>query len=162
MTMANTALAATGNIRYNFFITTFSAAFALGGAAIGAHFWGLRGVTAVFVIVLTVESVGFLVITMRILGGKVSSIAHQVWRPFLASAAMAGALYVSGLGWSSASGSVADLILHAGITATVGAVIYGSVLLLLWRLSGMPDGAEHFLLSAGRLSLGRFRRPRQA
>jgi lipopolysaccharide exporter len=162
MTMGNTALAATGNIRYNFFIMTFSAAFALGGAAIGAHYWGLLGVTAVFVTVLTVESVGFLVITMRILGGKVSAIAHQVWRPALASAVMAIVLYASGLGWSSPSGNVTNLMLHTAITALVGAATYSGVLLLLWWVSGMPDSAERFLLDALRLSLGRFRRPRPA
>ncbi|HVJ52746.1 MAG TPA: oligosaccharide flippase family protein [Aliidongia sp.] len=162
MTMGNIALAATGNIRYNFFITVFTAAFALSGAAIGAHYWGLFGVTTIFVAVLTVEGVGFLIMTMRILGGKVSSIGWQVWRPALAAAVMAGLLYMTGLGWSHPPGTVPVLILNAAFIALVGAMIYAATLLLLWRLAGLPDSAERFLIEALRMGVGRIRRLRAA
>ncbi len=162
MTMSNIALSATGNIRYNFYIVACSAAFAIGGAAIGAHYWGLLGVTAVFVAMITLEALGFLVITMRILNGKLSDMAAQTWRPALATAVMCAALYASGFGWSTPSGAIPDVILSAAVTALVGAATYVAVLLLLWRASGMPDSAERFVLDTLRFSLDRFRRIRAA
>ena len=72
--------------------------------------------------------------------------AH-VWRPAAATAAMALALWQTGLGWTSATG---PLILTEAVAA--GAAIYGLALMGIWIAAGQPNGAERDMIALLRRS----------
>jgi O-antigen/teichoic acid export membrane protein len=80
---------------------------------------------------------------------------ERLWRPALASAAMAALLWQSGLGWAAppAGAGPAIRLLLAGMG--LGAASYAIVLFALWVLSGRPNGAEADLLGLLRRLLGR-------
>ncbi len=65
------------------------------------------------------------------------SIARTIWRPALATTAMATVLCLSGLGWSDNPALLPMLQAAIG-----GASIYTAVLLGTWILTGRPSGAE--------------------
>ena len=62
------------------------------------------------------------------------------WRPVVAGLAMAAGLSAIGDGWTSSP------VLELAVKLPSGGVIYGSVVYLLWRVSGRPDSAERLLL----------------
>jgi O-antigen/teichoic acid export membrane protein len=80
---------------------------------------------------------------------------ERLWRPALASAAMAALLWQSGLGWAAppAGAGPAIRLLLAGMG--VGAASYAAALFTLWVLSGRPNGAEADLLGLLRRLAGR-------
>jgi O-antigen/teichoic acid export membrane protein len=61
-------------------------------------------------------------------------------RPALGAALMVLALHAIGI--AMGPGVILSLI----VKVVAGAVVYGVVVLALWRLSGRPDGAERFVL----------------
>ena len=75
---------------------------------------------------------------------NIKQILGRIWRPTIAGVVMAVA--VSVLHDETISIAVLGLLRDVGI----GAVTYTASLLLLWRLSGRPNGAERFIL--GKLS----------
>ena len=64
-------------------------------------------------------------------------IISRLWRPVLATGAMAAMLAGTGAGWSDDPGI---LILMEAVSG--GAATYIAVLLTSWALAGQPDGAE--------------------
>lgn len=69
------------------------------------------------------------------------------WRGFAATAAMTAAILLVGIAIRSAL-PTAPLLLGIIAKIAIGTLVYPSTLLLLWSLSGKPDGLERFLLAA--------------
>jgi O-antigen/teichoic acid export membrane protein len=99
--------------------------FGLTGAAIGA------AIAVVLEQALTVAT------ALRRFRISPANMINRIWRPIVATAAMAAILKATDLGWSDDPGIA--LLLEA---AAGGAVIYTAVLLTSWLLAGQPDGAE--------------------
>ena len=89
-------------------------------------------------------------VTRRLLSLRWRQLVGAVWRPFSA----AGIMYLS-----------VNFVLKILVTfpapfallisALLGAAIYSSVVLLLWRISGKPDGAEAYCLNNAKHKLSR-------
>jgi hypothetical protein len=79
---------------------------------------------------------------------------ENLWRPAVATLAMALALYLSGFGWIEANGTrdLAEMLL-CGQAMLIGTGVYAGVLALCWIAAGRPDGAETFLVGLIPLSL---------
>lgn len=73
---------------------------------------------------------------------RVADLWHGVWRPLLATAAMAGVLVWQGLGWTALPGSPLVIGEQLVLAVAVGAITYCAVIVLLWWLAGRPEGAE--------------------
>ncbi len=77
-----------------------------------------------------------------------------VWRPLLAAIAMA--IVVQALrGWIGPSATAAEHVTHLVLCAAVGAAVYAAGVLALWRLVGIPDGAERRMISLLKSALRR-------
>ena len=119
--------------------------------------WGLAGAALAAACGIATEQVFAAAFAMRSLRVSFKSdLVPQVWRCLLATAAMAAALWATGLGWQPVLGPAAMV---AGETVIVGAAAYLLTLALLWLLAGRPAGPEADLSA---LLLRAIRRPRPA
>jgi lipopolysaccharide exporter len=78
-----------------------------------------------------------------------------VWRPLMSTIAMIVVVMIVRECWMSTetlAGNVANLATAAGM----GAVTYGTAMLLLWRLASRPEGAETFVLERMRILAATF------
>lgn len=94
-------------------------------------------------------------LALRRFGVGAGAALGVVWRPAIATAAMAWTVWAAGLGWAPIAPDAAPLALVAGVG--VGAAVYAVVLLLAWVVSGCPEGAERDGLTALRRLNGRRR-----
>jgi len=85
-------------------------------------------------------------------GGALS----RTWRPVVAGLAMAAGLSAIGDGWTSSP------LLELAVKLPSGVVLYGSVVYLLWRVSGRPDSAEQLVLDLLRRKILRLERESDA
>ncbi len=80
---------------------------------------------------------------------SVTSFLYRVWRPLASCGAMA--LAVLSLKLSPIlpnGGTILEQILGLAVAVSTGAVVYGTILLVLWRLSGSPENsAERVMLT---------------
>lgn len=99
-------------------------------------------------LVVTVGAVfAFLAVVLRTVPVlRFADIAASCWRPILAVAGMALVLHL--LPKLPTTALTVQLI----VAILVGAAVYPAILLLLWQLSGRPDGPERFLLTKLRLA----------
>jgi O-antigen/teichoic acid export membrane protein len=127
-------------------ITAFSAAIAVPAVFFGVRWVGVFGAAWAVTAVAGIALVLNLTLAMRVLHAPIRDLVLAVWRIPLATAAMAGVTITVHAVWPERDASVwvlGELVVLVG----VGAVIYWSALLSLWRLSGLPDGAERHILS---------------
>jgi O-antigen/teichoic acid export membrane protein len=92
----------------------------------------------------------------RILHIPVSSYLARIWRPAIASCAMAAAVLPARELLASMNprpGSLVRLL----VLVALGVAVYASALLVLWQLAGRPDGPERSGLSIARRKLGSWR-----
>ena len=120
-------------------------AFGMAGAI-----WGLAA-AALF------DQLVYLVIKKLVLPFRPVLLLRQVWRPAVATGAMAAAVAWSGLARLPAGADGLAAAQHLLAPALLGAVAYAGVLLLAWRLAGRPDGAEADILASLRQRLARLR-----
>ncbi len=150
-----TAMIVSGHIRNNFHIAAVFAVLGVAGCAVSALYWGLHGVAVVRAALTALEGVVFAVVTARTLGFGMANWLADLWRPAVATAAMAAVLYFSGLGWAGAGGASGGAeFMQCGDAILLGAAVYGAVLLLCWFAAGRPEGAETFLLGLVPPSIG--------
>ncbi len=91
-------------------------------------------------VIATVGALCFLTLVIRLVDGlRLKDVLASIWRPFMATTAMAITLYF--LPHSTAS-AVIDLISRCAI----GALSYGVILFGLWLLAGHPQGCEAYIL----------------
>ncbi len=159
---ANGAIAAT-------FAPNGSVQMALGRPRVNATFQAVRAVLLVMMLLLLVPTYGLMAaawaqfaVTWIIVPASTYVVAKElqlskhdirraIWRPALASAFMGIAVAVSNRFWIGLPPSVALLG-----QAMIGAVSYGFVVYVLWRMTGSPNGAEGYLLDRLRSMSGRF------
>ena len=100
--------------------------------------FGATGAAWAAAIAIGVEQ-GLMVATaLRRFGIGVRGLVAQVWRPVVASGAMAAVLWGSGLGWVAGDG--------LAIAVVVGAAVFGVGLVGVWLVAGRPAGAEAELI----------------
>ncbi len=130
-------------------ITLVGAVVRVGLLAVLIPRFGLIGAAmaaATAVLLEQVLTVGF---ALRRLGLRPVLLLRGIWRPVLGAVVMAGALWLSGLGWTDDTGVQ---ILAEAIAA--GAIVYTAALWGSWWLAGRPAGAETDLLALLRWSAG--------
>ena len=109
-----------------------------------AYFYGVSGVLAARFI-CGFYAVGIVVVLVRRLVHL--SVVEQLlapWRPLVASAVM-GIAVMQAVPFLSAQPGQVALALGTAATVAAGGLIYGLMVLLLWVLSGRPDGAEKII-----------------
>jgi lipopolysaccharide exporter len=121
-------------------------AYGLVGAAIGAS------------VAVALENIWYTALALRRLEHQWADAARQLWRPVLASSAMAAALWGLGLGWRPVAVDSGETLAVLILGVASGAVIYAMLTMGLWLLAGGPDGAERDALAAMRAAMRRVRR----
>lgn len=114
-------------------------------AYLGAINHGVEGVAVARFLVSTIDVPVMVYLTARTCSISQRRIYAAIWRPLVAALVMITALEAFPKDW----GLLAGLIAKVGC----GVLIYPATLLLLWRLSGMPEGIEAEV--AGRLRKAR-------
>ena len=92
-----------------------------------------------------VGALGVIALVVRLVDGlHVKDIVGALWRPFVATSAMAAALLFMP--------SVEDpTFLELFMRCIVGGIVYGIILIGLWWAVGRPEGGESYLLRKMRL-----------
>lgn len=116
--------------------------------------WGIVGGVAGAALANMVEQAIYVVLTCRGFGVHASGLFACVWRGVAATIVMAVVLCGTGLGWIAIAGGSATLAIRLFEAVGLGAVVYSLVLVLLWLLSGRPNGGEADLF---RLALRTFK-----
>jgi len=106
--------------------------------------FGLLGAGIAVACGLVFDHLLYLAMTLRGFAIALPALLGRLWRSVLATAAMAAALLLSGLGGQDAANPA--LALLAGVA--IGAAVYIATLLALWTLAGCPEGAERHALAA--------------
>ena len=123
-------------------MVALTAVYGLMGAAVGAS------------LAMVLENLWYTGLVLHRLGKGWAQAVGQIWRPVLSASGMAILLSASGLGWTPVSGDFGSVLTALAAGVAGGAAIYTALIVLLWQLSGRPDGAERDALSALRLMVG--------
>ncbi len=91
------------------------------------------------------EEAIYIVVTFRRFHLRVAALLRHTWRPLLATGAMAAVLW-GGMPTATAD-TVPALVLRLAMEISVGAAVYGAMLLAAWLASGRPRGAETYVLT---------------
>ena len=95
--------------------------------------------------------------TLPLVGVGAGALCRSIWRSVVAGATMVLALLALARVWPLAQDAGGLAIQLLGFSA-LGAVTHVGVLLLLWRVSGCPDGAEAKAIAIAAQMLARLRR----
>ena len=90
------------------------------------------------------EQMAYITLTMRRFDVPLRGLLRAVWRSVLGTLVMAAALFWLGLGFAPVADAFAR---HLLTDATIGAAIYGAVVILTWTAAGCPDGPERDVLT---------------
>jgi O-antigen/teichoic acid export membrane protein len=112
------------------------------GAAFSMLFASATAVPAIFVVIA------------RRLGLSLPAFLSVVWRPACSAVIMAGA--VTFLQQQLVAFAVRPIV-QLAVLSLIGAAIYLSCVLALWRLAGRPRGGETYLMPLGTAVLGRIK-----
>jgi len=151
-TSAGHLLIATGHAKAVTGLAMVQIAILIPGLVLGVRLDGAVGaahgalVTAAVMVPLTYAW------TLRAIGARVRDYARLLWRPLLAAAAMTLCVTLW-MRWLDAVGLGAVHLIVVLTSVCVGAPVYAILVLLLWRLAGMPSGAESYLLRMARAKL---------
>jgi O-antigen/teichoic acid export membrane protein len=110
--------------------------------------YGLMGAGGATAVAFGIEQLYFLYLARSQFAIPAKHLAARLWRTSLAAAAMVGILFAAGLVAALPAGANgAALAARAFAAAGVGAAAYIAALLLLWLVSGRPDGGEADILT---------------
>lgn len=153
--IGSTAMLVSGHVRNNFVIGAIYAVVGIVVCGAAALYDGLWGVAVARAALAAIEGVIYAAVTGRTIGVTTRDWAISLWRPAIATAAMALALYVSGFGWITPTGT-GDLaeVMRCGNAMLLGAGVYLLTLFLCWAAAGCPEGSETFVLDLVPLGLG--------
>ena len=84
----------------------------------------------------------YVAVTMRRFNLLLSDLWQRIWRPLIATMAMAGGLHTLGLGWVSTYGDTVSLAYGIIIAVGFGVGLYISTIVALWFAAARPVGAE--------------------
>lgn len=135
-------LVARAALRTMFVITATSAALRVVLLVLLVPWLGLLGAALAIAVALLVDQSALVASVLRLLKMTAWRLLVVIHRPLLATAAMALLVWGAGLGWlapPTAAGAALPLLLQG---VALGVAVYGGVLLLLWRVAGMPPGPE--------------------
>ncbi len=144
-TITTTLLTVHGVLRPGFIITLMSMAGRAAAAIVLVNLFGLIGAALAQALAVTVESAAYLMVAVRRFHLRGQDFLVLIWRALLGSASMAACLLVADLGQDTAAPLTS--LMEA---ATIGAVVYGAVVLGAWVACGRPDGPEADLLELSR------------
>lgn len=145
-TGAQSIILAQGRPKLYALLALFSLLMTLPLSAIGAWQAGAIGVAYGFLVGMMLSSLAYLMSSYLLLQLSARVFIRYVHRPLLAGLGMAATV------WSLLSlmeAGTADLwqaLRALAVVAPLGATVYITTLLLLWRLAGKPAGPEHTLL----------------
>jgi O-antigen/teichoic acid export membrane protein len=153
--IGSTAMLVSGHVRNNFMIGAAYAVIGIVTCAVSAFYWGLWGVAVSRAALVAVEGVAYAWVTGRTVGIVGRDWVQSLWRPAVATAAMALVLWLSGFGWITPTGhtGLAEFLSCAD-TILIGAAVYVVALLGCWAASGYPEGAETFLIGLIPMGIG--------
>ena len=117
--------------------------------------FGLIGAAAAAAASTLMEQAIYIIVTFRTFHVRIRDLLGHVWRSLLATAAMVGVLATTGLAFSPSLYLVLRPGVHLLIAGIVGSFTYAAIILLSWRASGRPPGAEADMLTLLRSSLSR-------
>ena len=130
-------------------LTTVLAAF---GAVVGivsmlwaASIWGLVGAAWATSATAILQMLLNYAIIWRVSGISPAAVGAVVWRTVAACLIMSGAVLPL-LDYWPRTGEILSLLLQLCCACVLGAFAYGVALWLLWRICGMPAGAERHAL----------------
>lgn len=126
---------------------------ALLAALIPEH--GLVGAGIAIGLSLLAEHLVLVGFALRLLDLRVNVFLGCVIRPAIAAASMALVLWGAGLGWRPGPEGASAAAQALALAVPLGAAVFGGVLFALWRLAGVPAGAEADLLGLLRRATNR-------
>ena len=139
---SDTIFVATDRVRQLSALLWLEGAALLGFSLLGFFWLGMLGIAFARI----GSSAISLVIRFLYLKGHIhlslTPILVQLWRPVVATSAMASAL------WLIPFESVGPVTLVLAVSIATGAAVYGATLYALWRLAGRPEGLESTVVSA--------------
>jgi lipopolysaccharide exporter len=153
--IGSTAMLVSGHVRNNFVIGAVYAVVGIAVCAVSASYWGLWGVAVSRAALVAVEGIAYAAMTSRSVGISGRDWVEGLWRPAVATAAMALALWLTGFGWTTPTGYTdwAE-ILRCIDTMLLGASVYIVALLGCWTAAGCVEGAETFVIGLIPLGIG--------
>lgn len=146
-------LSSCGWPRISFQLTLIATAIRVPAILVLTLRYGMLGSAVGVLLGTAVEESLFLVVTMRRCGVRAATVFAQVWRPALATAAMAAALAFTAAWWQPVSHAKIELLRSLGIAIPAGAVVYFVALGILWLAAGRPRSAEVEILGHARNTL---------
>ena len=144
---AGSAMLALGRARAFTLLVTVNVAIQLPLLIGGAYAGGVTGAAIGLTISAGIGLMLVMIATDRLLGVSPRELIAAVWRTLAAAAIMAGNVVALQNAWH-AWGLPESNALELGAAVVSGALVYVAAHLLLWRVAGMPAGAERILLNA--------------
>ncbi|TCH96300.1 lipopolysaccharide biosynthesis protein [Roseococcus sp. SYP-B2431] len=138
-------------------ITATAAAMRVGLLLVLTPMLGITGAALAVAVAVVAEHLMTMLLAFRLLKLPLIRLVPVLWRPVLASAAMALLLWQTGYGWAPAPATGLAAAGELARGAGLGAGCYVAVLGLLWSLAGRPAGAEADMLGLLSRGLGRLR-----
>jgi O-antigen/teichoic acid export membrane protein len=145
--VASTMLSAHAMLRRQFGITAICLGVRFLLLIILVNHFGILGAAIGCFIGVILEHTMFFVVVYRRFDLRVTVLWRQIWRTVAAGLTMAAFLVVTGLGWVQTTGEISQQVRSLAEAVIVGATVYTLVLLVLWWLSGRPQGAEADMLA---------------
>jgi lipopolysaccharide exporter len=107
---------------------------------------GLKGGALAAALAIAAQQLLYLITMSRRTGGGFGEFLSAIWRPLVATAAMAALLAACGLGWTQGPAGAAGAARTLMIACPSGAVVYAATVFGIWFAQGRPEGAERDLL----------------
>lgn len=138
--LSEVMLSAYGMLTIMFRLSVVFAAVRAASLGYGVPAFGLTGAVYATAIASMAEHLTWFWVALRRFGIGIPLLLGRVWRTLIASGCMSAALYFTGFGWNMETGRVPHLIGSLVVSVALGGVAYAVPLLLLWWLSGRPEG----------------------
>src|SRR5579884_2662225 len=103
---------------------------------------GLKGGALAAALAIAAQQLLYLITMSRRTGGGFGEFLSAIWRPLVATAAMAALLAACGLGWTQGPAGAAGAARTLMIACPSGAVVYAATVFGIWFAQGRPEGAE--------------------
>lgn len=106
---------------------------------------GAEGAAIAYLVTMSFMVLVTYTLLLRDLALSLGELLRVFWRPLIAIVWMAAVVLGLEAQWTEPAGITAQA-LHLGITIAAGAATYGTAVVMLWLLSGKPDGAERIVI----------------
>jgi O-antigen/teichoic acid export membrane protein len=137
-------LLALSKVRVLAFILALQAAILLPALVWGAHRAGVMGVAVATLSAGILLAPINLMQVFRAIGLRYAEFLTAIWRPLVAAAIMYAVVELAQRSWHVET--FLEQFQQVLVLVTLGAIVYTSAVLALWRLSSRPAGAEEYVL----------------